>query len=802
MPSRAVAILLLLPIAAVVLAEARPVDERYPGGWCGTRPDIAERVFRRHRENLERLAASGETQAFPAALAGDRVIDEVIVLNDDGSLVFGGITDSIAIANRALDLVGDRFDFMTILVASTFPGDIEPEGGFAFELTANLDVFGLNEGPRADSEDPFILALLNMNDLDEYPDGPDVIVGGFTNVTGTEVLGQEAMHAFGAFIYTEIADLLGRSEGHWSFFLQSYGSVMEGNFWIDNGNGTFTTAPNSEQFNGYSQLDQYLWGVRRADELSDPIWLIAESSGTISDSSIPTGGITVSGSRIDIDPDDIVAFNGERDPASPSAPRDFSMAFILVVPNGTEPSASDMSLVQQFRASWESFFDRETEGRGRMHTAVSDTIPVSSTFRATPRLGAPSLGVQFQNLSRGDTTSFLWDFGDGATATDAEPLHVYSAPGEYTVSLTVEGTGGPATTTELAFIRIDNFTTIFADDFEAAATGWTLGTPNDATTGTWEQGAPQATFGLDGRPVQPGFDHTPEPGRLALVTGATAGAGAGSFDVDNGSTTLLSPILNTVPFDQVHLSYARWYSNNKGDSPGRDVLAIDISSDGGDTWMTLERPGESMLVYRTPVFALDALVPPTEQLRLRFIASDLSAGSLVEAVLDDFLLVGIPLPDADGDGYPDVRDNCPAFSNPEQFDTDGDGNGDLCDCAPGDPSLLSVPVEVTGVTAVPSGGSTLLSWDDQSGSAGSATLYDAATGNLSDLQLDRNFGQAACLSSDLVSSSVSDAGPAPLPGDGFYYLIRARHACGAGTHGSATVAPDPRDALDTNPPCP
>ena len=38
--------------------------------------------------------------------------------------------------------------------------------------------------------------------------------------------------------------------------------------------------------------------------------------------------------------------------------------------------------------------------------------------------------------------------------------------------------------------------------------------------------------------------------------------------------------------------------------------------------------------------------------------------------------------DSDGDGVPDIDDNCPAVFNPDQSDVDGDGVGDLCDnCA-------------------------------------------------------------------------------------------------------------------------
>ena len=38
-----------------------------------------------------------------------------------------------------------------------------------------------------------------------------------------------------------------------------------------------------------------------------------------------------------------------------------------------------------------------------------------------------------------------------------------------------------------------------------------------------------------------------------------------------------------------------------------------------------------------------------------------------------------PLVDSDGDGVPDVYDNCPEVKNPDQLDSDGDGIGDACD---------------------------------------------------------------------------------------------------------------------------
>jgi polyhydroxybutyrate depolymerase len=57
----------------------------------------------------------------------------------------------------------------------------------------------------------------------------------------------------------------------------------------------------------------------------------------------------------------------------------------------------------------------------------------------------------------------------------------------------------------------------------------------------------------------------------------------------------------------------------------------------------------------------------------------------------------LPLPDQDGDGIPDVVDNCPAVANADQADTDGNCVGDVCEagggggggCVAGNTGLLS-----------------------------------------------------------------------------------------------------------------
>ena len=53
--------------------------------------------------------------------------------------------------------------------------------------------------------------------------------------------------------------------------------------------------------------------------------------------------------------------------------------------------------------------------------------------------------VAFKDLSHGNITSWKWDFGDGTTASEQNPLHQYKEPGiQYVVILTVGGLDGKA----------------------------------------------------------------------------------------------------------------------------------------------------------------------------------------------------------------------------------------------------------------------------------------------------------------------------------------------------------------------
>lgn len=75
--------------------------------------------------------------------------------------------------------------------------------------------------------------------------------------------------------------------------------------------------------------------------------------------------------------------------------------------------------------------------------------PLTADFRSSPAGPQAGQAVSFQDLSRGNATGWLWDFGDpgsgGSNASSARnPEHTYAQAGTYTARLTVSASGTPS----------------------------------------------------------------------------------------------------------------------------------------------------------------------------------------------------------------------------------------------------------------------------------------------------------------------------------------------------------------------
>jgi hypothetical protein len=175
----------------------------------------------------------------------------------------------------------------------------------------------------------------------------------------------------------------------------------------------------------------------------------------------------------------------------------------------------------------------------------------------------------------------------------------------------------------------------YEDNFEATG-GWTAGLPgDDATEGVWVQVDPNGTW-ADDEPVQPEDDRT-AAGSVCFVTGqGEVGGHAADSDVDRGKTTLVSPTFDLVGASEPRLVYWRWFTNDLGSWAGLGEWFVDVSDNGGLSWVSLEDTNEADNSWRRMEFLLSDYIDLTSQVVVRFIAQDHQTfDSLTEAAVDD-----------------------------------------------------------------------------------------------------------------------------------------------------------------------
>lgn len=177
----------------------------------------------------------------------------------------------------------------------------------------------------------------------------------------------------------------------------------------------------------------------------------------------------------------------------------------------------------------------------------------------------------------------------------------------------------------------------FHEDFEIPG-GWLVNADgtDTATFGIWERLDPIYTA------AQPEDDHTPTPGTHCFVTGnGTPGGVPAENDVDGGATSLTSPGWQLAGATTAILKYSRWFSNNAGAGADSDEWVAQVRNEGGP-WVDVERTllsSNAWEVVRTDLRALFG--QPLGHVELRFIATDIAYGSVVEAAVDDITVLAV-----------------------------------------------------------------------------------------------------------------------------------------------------------------
>jgi len=109
-------------------------------------------------------------------------------------------------------------------------------------------------------------------------------------------------------------------------------------------------------------------------------------------------------------------------------------------------------------------------------------------FKASPRYGEVSPGnvlrVFFADKSLGTVTDHAWDFGDGDTSTERNPVHEYDNYGKFDVTLTITGPNGSDTLTKEDYITVVDPASILKANFGVPRAERVVAVPAGETTVT------------------------------------------------------------------------------------------------------------------------------------------------------------------------------------------------------------------------------------------------------------------------------------------------------------------------------
>jgi hypothetical protein len=170
---------------------------------------------------------------------------------------------------------------------------------------------------------------------------------------------------------------------------------------------------------------------------------------------------------------------------------------------------------------------------------------------------------------------------------------------------------------------------------------------DDATAGVWELNIPIGSFTDPGNPatmVAPDHQHTAGiDGEFCFVTQQSPNENGSIYDtdVDDGFTTVRSPIIDLSEYDAPVLSYWRWFAHSPTGNPINIGWIVQVSDDGGNSWVDIESTTTDDKSWRRNAIRVEDYVEVNDQFRIQMIASDpiyVGAGSLVEAAVDDIYI--------------------------------------------------------------------------------------------------------------------------------------------------------------------
>jgi PKD repeat protein len=248
---------------------------------------------------------------------------------------------------------------------------------------------------------------------------------------------------------------------------------------------------------------------------------------------------------------------------------------------------------------------------------VAYSAPVVS-FTGNPLSGPVPTTVTFTNSTKGQVTTWLWDFGDGTTGSSQTPTHVYTAPGTFSVTLTAKGPGGTASaSTFVVKVSAPNTPPVSTAPAPSGSTAGGSTASGSTTGGSTTTPVPAAT------PVVSTPSPTPMPAPVSGGTTPTASTPSATTSPQSapypGSTGSVAPaarngLVAAFGFDEGTGQAAADVSGhgNAGVitgaswSAGRYGKALNFSGNG---WVTIN---DSASLHLTSGMTLEAWVNPSQ----------------------------------------------------------------------------------------------------------------------------------------------------------------------------------------------
>lgn len=165
--------------------------------------------------------------------------------------------------------------------------------------------------------------------------------------------------------------------------------------------------------------------------------------------------------------------------------------------------------------------------------------------------------------------------------------------------------------------------------------GWSVS--GTAQTGMWERGIPNGTDSGSA----PSVDVINDCSDYAFLTGNTEQNHPDVDDVDNGSTNLISPVIDLSTFTDPYLNYSRWFYCFHGPNPPDDTLRVIVSN--GIQTVEIDKVGGGVLQpgpWVEKSIRITDFISLTSTMQFFFNTSDEEPnGNVTEAAIDNFFIV-------------------------------------------------------------------------------------------------------------------------------------------------------------------